>query len=228
MELEFKLDSAGFPTVYVAEIGVYVHWLPVTKIQMEYFLCNTSEISYNDSWYQHVRSFNPRVAPGNINTSNYWNAFITGVMPRDTLNYARWCREGYTLPTANQWFTMYESLLNIPASPNHLEQLFEQVTLKPRVKLLIQNIEASAQQAEFQLDGHRTLADQLLLRLGVMEFVYRDDNRNTYGGYGQTHSSFFPQMEIPRRGSPQALSNAREGAQLKQYGFRLINTSGRR
>lgn len=224
MELNIKLDRAGFPTVFVESIGAYLHWLPVTKIQLEYYLTYTGEATYNDTWYQNVLSLNPRVSPGNINAANYWAAFATGVLPRDGLNYARWCREGYALPTADEWFNAYEYLLSVPASEDHIAQVTSAEGLKPRVRLLLRNIEDSARQAEFQLDGARSLADQMLMRLGVMEFVYRDEQRNTYGGYGQTHSGFFPQMEIPRRGVPQALANARDGAQLKQYGFRLINT----
>jgi hypothetical protein len=224
MQLTIELDRAGFPSIFVESIGAFMHWLPVTKIQMEYFMSSTSEALYNDSWYRDVLGYNPRVSPSNINGSNYWEAFITGILPRDARNYARWARESYNLPTAQEWFDAYQYLLDIPASPEHIEQILDTPRLNARVKTLLQNVEESAQQAEFQLDGRRSLADQMLMRLGVMEFVYRDAQRNTFGGYGQTHSNFFPQMEIPRRDAPQQLANPREGAQMKQYGFRLINT----
>jgi hypothetical protein len=224
MDLEIKLDRVGFPTIFVSSIGMFMHWLPVTKIQIEYFLCSTSESTFNDAWYQDVLGYNPRISPGNINSSNYWESFVTGILPRDARTFARWCGESYNLPMSKEWFDAYSFLLTIPASEDHIQQVLAAEGLKPRVKTLIRNLETSTQQAEFELDGTRTLADQMLLRLGVMEYVYRDEHRNTYGGYGQTHSSFFPQMEVPRRDAPQHLNNPREGAQMKQYGFRLINS----
>jgi hypothetical protein len=223
MELNIRLDPAGFPTIFVKEINAYMQWLPTTKIQIEYFLCKTTETTYDDTWYQGVLSLNPRISPGNISAANYWEAIATGVKPRDAMNYARWCREAYTLPDAKEWYQAYEALLAVKESPSHVEQILSVDGLNPRAKILIQNIEYATQQKAFELDTPRSLADQMLMRLGVMEFVYNNQSRTTYGGYGQTSNAFYPQMEVPRPDAPQSLSNARDGAQLRQYGFRLIN-----
>jgi hypothetical protein len=219
--LKIVVDAARFPMVYIEPIQKYIHWLPVTKIQLEYFLCSTTDPEYNDTWYQQVLGFNPRISPGTVNANNYWQALLTGVMPHTARNYAKWCGRDFNLLVAHEWYTAYDYLRTIDENERYIDQILEHEKIRPRTKALIQNIEHSTQQVAMQLDGRRTLADQMLMRLGVMEFVYQNDNKNSYAGYGQTNSNFFPSLDRPTAGYPQQLNDPKLGTAMGHYGFRL-------
>ncbi|MEM7128918.1 MAG: hypothetical protein AAF702_21475 [Chloroflexota bacterium] len=225
MQLEIILDRAGFPMILIEPLSSYIHWLPITKIQIEYFLCSTNETAFDDLWYQNVLGLNGRVSPGKIGQDNYWQAIATGIIPRDMKRFAAWCNQSsssFDIPTAEEWFTTYEYVRAIGDDKVNIDQILKQSQLTQRAKMLIENIEFSTSKATFELDGTRTMADQMLMRLGVMEYVYLDEQRNTYGGYGQTNSNFFGSFETPRKNFPQTLNNPREGAPMRHYGFRLI------
>jgi hypothetical protein len=223
VKLKLDFDRANFPMVYVEPLNAYMHWLPVTKIQIEYFLSSTNDTSFNDDWYQNVLGFNDRVSPGAVTQANYWMAFITGILPRDARRFAQWAGEGsMELPTAQEWFTAYQYFMEIADDPDHIEQLATDSHIKPRTVQLIRNLEQAVKQDSFHLTGGRHLCDQMIMRLGVMEYVYRDDSRNTYGGYGQTNNRFFGSIYEPMVDYPEPIANPRDGAQMKHYGFRLI------
>lgn len=225
MQLEITLDRAGFPMIFIEPLSSYIHWLPITKIQIECFLCSTNETTFDDSWYRNVLGFNDRVSPGKIGQNNYWQAIATGIQPRDLKRFAVWCSQStssFDILTADEWFTVYEYTRLVQEDKAHIDQIVKQDQLTQRAKMLIENIEFSTSQATFELDGPRTMAEQMLMRLGVMEYVYLTEQRNTYGGYGQTNSNFFGSFVTPTKGFPQTLNNPSEGAAMRHYGFRLI------
>ena len=222
IDLNPTTDRAGFPMVFVPDISAYIHWLPVTKIQLEYFLTSTSETMYGESWYRNILSFNPRVSPGNVNSGNYWHSLVSGILPADAKRFALWCGENYDLPTKDEWFSAYKYFHGETADTRYTQTVLDTPRMKPRTRTLIRNIEYSTGTLSFQLEDGRTVADQMLMRLGVMEFVYLNEQRNTYGGFGQTNSNFFGSLQTPSSGFPERLNNERDGAQMSHYGFRLI------
>ena len=67
MNAKFILDKAGFPMIWVDKpLSAYIHWLPVTKIQFELFMCDSPSSDLSDAWYREVLSLNPRVSPKNV------------------------------------------------------------------------------------------------------------------------------------------------------------------
>jgi len=223
VKLKIELDRANFPMILIEPLNAYMHWLPVTKIQIEYFLSSTNDSSFNEDWYKNVLGFNDRVSPGSVTQANYWMALLTGILPRDAKRFAQWAGDGgLDFPSAQEWFATYEWLIGFPDDADHIEQLAADPRLKPRTIQLIRNLEQASKQDSFHLTGGRHLCDQMLMRLGVMEYVYRDDLRNTYGGYGQTNNRFFGSIYEPMVDYPEPIANPRDGAQMKHYGFRLI------
>lgn len=107
-------DPVGFPMVWFEEIGAYVHWIPVTKIQFEYFLCDAPDAYFDAKWYENVLSLNPRVTPRQISTYNYWRALMTAIHPVEAQRFVSWCGDGYRLPTETEWTALYRNLRTQP------------------------------------------------------------------------------------------------------------------
>ena len=59
-------DPVGFPMIWIEEIGAFMHWLPVTKIQFEKFVASSSGGFFDDAWYRRILDLNPRVATAKI------------------------------------------------------------------------------------------------------------------------------------------------------------------
>jgi hypothetical protein len=216
---KFELDRTGFPMVWVEAINSYMSWLPITKIQFEYFLCAASDSHFNANWYDNILYLNPRVSPKNIRATNYWNAILTGIMPDEVQRFARWCGEGYSIPTLEEWFTAYKTLKALPPEP---PGLIDNVgNLRERTRLVLSNLESANRTALIEVDYDRTLADQMLMRMGVMEWVECRDQRARWGGMGSTASRLHGNLFTPDYGQPSLPTNP-DKDRLHYYGFRLI------
>jgi len=217
--LRFELDRAGFPMVWVDAINAYVHWIPVTKVQFEYFLCAVPDSHFDAGWYDEILYLNPRVAPNEIRADNYWNAFLTGVMPSEVQRYARWCGDEYTVPTLNDWFAAYTALKALPPEP--LSAFDSMGEVRERVRTVLTRLDSASRIALKEAGYERTLADQMLMRMGVMEWVECRGRHFQWGGMGETFSSFYGGLFTPDHGQPHVPNNP-ETERLHAYGFRLI------
>lgn len=228
MEQRIILDPAGFPLLDLPEVGFAIHWFPVTKIQVEYFLSVVNDTRYDENWYTSLLNFLPRISPGSIRPSNYWQSFITGILPAEAQRFSQWCGRGFDLPTASEWIHAYHYLHQFPASPDNIAAVFEHSPaangIQERTERLINAVERASANEDHHLGEARTLADQMLMRLGVMEYVYEDEQRDTFGGLGISHPGLLPTFREAE--SLQSLTNRHEGLRLKQYGFRLIKRKG--
>lgn len=219
-ELKFTLDPSGFPMVWIESIKAYMHWLPVAKIQFEHFLCASPDSYFDANWYEEVLSLNGRISPGEIRSDNYWKAFLSGIKPSEAKRFARWCGKDYSLPTLSEWFDAYKALKELPLEP--VEIIDRMGELKDRVRTLMQRLD-QASGASRRIE-HRTLADQMLMRLGVMEWVECTGQRSQWGGMGQTPPAFYGSLFSPDHGQP-GIPNNPEDHRLHPYGFRLIRRS---
>ncbi|MBZ0296845.1 MAG: hypothetical protein K8L99_30065 [Anaerolineae bacterium] len=221
MDLRVELDETQFPMIWIESGNFFMQWLPVTKIQIEYFLCSGSVTAFTAGWYDEVLDYNPRITPGLVKGSNYWRAFITGIKPLEIRQFISWMGSGYDMPTVDEWQKAYKELKQQEADSNVISQLTEVSSINRRAATLIRNIDISLGEISAARDG-RKLADQALMRNGVMEYVYLDDRRNTYGGFGQPVGQFFGNTASPDKGKPERLIDEHEGAKMPHYGFRLI------
>jgi len=214
----FVLDPTGFPMVWIEQIDAYIHWYPVTKIQFERFLCDTPDSHFDAAWYDEINDLNPRVSPRNVRLDNYWQSFLTGIKPDEVERYARWCGMEYSIPRLNDWFTCYQILKSedpIDSDP------VKDVDLSPRTKDLLRNLGQASRSALHEVGYDRSLADQLLMRMGVMEWVECQNQRSRWGGMGETFPRFHGALFTPDYGQPSIPNNPDE-IRLPHYGFRLI------
>ena len=211
-----RLDPTGFPMVWIEVIQAYMHWLPVTKIQFEYFLCSVPDSQFDAKWYDDLLQRNPRVSPKNINPKTLPQAFLTAILPTEVQRFVRWLGDGYAIPTRTEWFESYKSLRG--QSPLAISELTESPELMPRTKTLIQKIEMVSCGPQSRPNSQRDRVYQMLMRQGVMEWVECPDDRLKWGGFGEPVSGG---LVTPDSGNPQFPHNP-DGARLRDYGFRLI------
>jgi len=230
MPNEFVLDRAGGPMIWVEAIQAYLHAVPVTKLQFERFLCDQPGGHFDQKWYDAVLGLDPdrtgRVSPYALKGSNYWQAFLTGIRPDEARVYAQWCEEEganeYAIPTQTEWFAVYEALKKEEVRPD----LFAERGLTPRMTELLQRLEEIGGKFPAHDAAGRTLAEQLYLRNGVLEWVAcKQPGKPEWGGLGQPGSSFLGTMFNLDRGVPNYQRDALT-TRISGYGFRLIRRAG--
>lgn len=215
--LQFVLDRAGWPMLWVEAIQAHVHWLPITKLQAEYFLCSTADSQFDERWYEDLLYLNPRVTPEQIHDNNYWKAFLTGLLPHEARSIAQWCDPQCRIPTEDEWLSIYRAMKQIPAQPHVLNLMG---SLRPRVQTLLDRVDdvSSAVTGE---RSRRTLADQMLMRLGVIEWVDCPGRHVRWAGLGQPMPRFVGGFFNPDRGQPHELLDP-EAERAYYFGLRLI------
>ncbi|HYU35638.1 MAG TPA: hypothetical protein VEW48_26075 [Thermoanaerobaculia bacterium] len=213
---EIVYDRAGFPLVWVEEIRSHIHWLPVTKIQLEHFLCEVGDSAFDAAWYDRILELNPRVSPREINERNYWKAFATGLRPAEAERFARWCGEDYALPTTSEWFAAYRALRDRSVSPPDWNG-----ALQPRVRTLLARVREAWSRAGQNRSLPDTRAGHMLMRLGVLEWVEDAGNGQRWGGVGLPHPDFHGVLTNPDHGMPMRPLHP-ETDRLFYYGFRLV------
>lgn len=217
--MELKQDRTGFPMLRVEPLDAYLGWLPVTKIQFEQFLCETADDRFGPRWYDEVLSLNPRIAPSGIQPSNYWRSLLTGVLPAEAECFARWMGEGYRLPTCEEWTTAFDHLRR--AAPNRME--WERVLsgVAPRCLTLLDAMDQASTAAAREAGYERRLAEQMLLRLGVMEWVQVTSGEQRWGGMGEVAPGLAGLLFDPTMGEPHLLHYP-DKERISFYGFRLL------
>lgn len=215
---KFELDKTGFPMLWVEPIKAYLHWLPVTKIQFETYMCAAPDSHFNAEWYDEILAMNPRISPSQIRLSNYWQAFLTGIKPSEVQRFARWNGEGYQIPTLEEWFESYKYLKSLPPEDDPISQIGG---IKDRILKLITHLNDISPQVMREVGYTQSLADQMFLRMGVMEWIEGQNQQYQWGGMGETYPKFHGILFTPDHGQPR-LPNNPEEYRLPYYGLRLI------
>jgi hypothetical protein len=212
-------DPAGFPMVWVEEIGAFMHWLPVTKIQFEKFIAATSDPQFNDAWYRLALELNPRIPVPEIGPTSYPHALMTGALPHEARRFAAWCGEEYSLPTLEEWQKAYAALAVLEADAAVLADLLEEAG--DLVRLSLTRIEA-ASTAAARPGRKRTRADQMLMRLGVLEWAEQAGGVS-WAGMGEPSPYFRTMWSI---GKGPAMATDPHASRSSVFGFRLIRRPG--
>lgn len=219
--MRYEIDPKGFPMALIESADLWVHWLPITKVQFERFLCETGDARYDAKWYAQVLDLNPRISPREIRQNNYWQAFLTGILPYEAESFARWIGEGYRLPTDKEWTTVYSATKSQAAELLPEESLLSK--LSERGRELLTQIGRAGSMDGSEVTG-RTAADQMLLRGGVMEWVEDQSNTQLWCGRGETPRRFQAGLHRPDDPEP-ARPNEPTTRRLRQYGFRLVRAA---
>lgn len=215
-EKQFSSDSKGFPMIWVEPLKGYLHWLPITKIQFERFLCSTSDIEFDDKWYDEILTLNPRESPQDLERDNYWRSVLTGLLPSEAEKYARWCGPQYQIPTKDDWLKAYFYLKEKEAQ--EIDWTQHEPGLLPRDLRLLENMERVFR----GFGGERqTMADQTFLRFGVMEWVQSSERAQAWGGLGQLSPDFYGLLTKPEHRTPVQPRNP-ASERFFYFGFRLL------
>jgi len=229
MSVKFFIDkdkktgekTGRFPMIWVEPINAFIHWLPVTKVQMEYFLCDSPGKPYDEDWYNQLLGKNSRISPTQANKNNYWQLFLTGILPAETQRFAEWCGEGYQLPTLGDWNKTYEYFSNMTAldlSSALTQQDSSSVEISDRARKIIEKIDEISHERYVE---NRKVIDQMLMKMGVIEWVKVEKRGFEWGGMGQTDSRWYPLAGTPTNPDlPRDVKN--ESNRLFYYGFRLL------
>jgi len=216
-----SLDRTGFPVLEMPSLPFGMLWLPVSKIQFEHFLVDTG--AFDNAWYQEIlTNYNPRTSASYLSVTNYWQAFMTGILPSEAGRYAEWAGQGYDLPTAQEWKQALLTLANWPADHAYREAVLQLPDLNERARLLIQYIDRILQEERNQLSGGSFLCDQMAMRLGVLELMYEDTLRRSFCCWGQPDRRFVGGISNPIRDTEPTRFTNRNGTRMKTVGFRLI------
>jgi hypothetical protein len=213
-------DPSGFPMVWIEEIGAFMHWMPVTKIQFEKFIAATADPLFDDAWYRRILNLNPRVAIPEIGPENYSNTFLTGILPEEARRFAAWYGKEYALPTVEEWRMAYAALAVVPAQPGELSDLLEGAG--ELVRSALTRIEAASTAAE-RPGRKRTRADQMLMRLGMLEWAEQAGGVS-WAGMGEP-SPYFRTMWSIEKGP--AMATDPHASRSGVFGFRLIRRPAR-
>ena len=217
MPLAFDCDRAGFPLLWIEPLGAHLHWLPVTKVQFEVFLCDTDEPGFDAAWYDRLLALNPRLSAADLQHRNYWRGLLTGVLPGEAQRFAAWCGEEYALPTLEQWLTAYRTVSALPALPR--DAIDRLPGLSERGRLLVQALDSAAAGVEQGRGRPRTLAEQMLMRQGALEWVEETVGSGSWAALGELPSSFRKMIASPEIPviPPQAAT-----VRCEIFGFRLL------
>jgi Sulfatase-modifying factor enzyme 1 len=223
MALPFTLsvDRTGFPVIELPGLPFKVFWLPITKIQFEHFLVDKGAL--DNDWYQDkLQNYNPRISAGQLSITNYWQAFMTGILPSEAQLYAGWVGNGADLPTAQEWKSALTLLGRWPADHAFTDAVLHLPGLSERARILIQKMDQVLQAESAQLSDGRFLCDQMAMRLGVLELLYEDSQHLSFCCWGQTNRRFSGGINNPLRDTAPNRFNDRNGIRMKTVGFRLI------
>lgn len=216
-----SLDRTGFPVLETSALPFGILWLPVTKIQFEHFLVDTG--AFDNVWYQDkLQNFNPRISAGNLGVTNYWQAFMTGILPFEAARYAEWAGHGSDLPTAQEWKRALTTLASWPAGRAFYDAVLHLPGLNDRARLLIQKLDQVLQEERDQLSDGSFLCDQMAMRLGVFELTYEDSLRRSFCCWGQPNRRFVGGINNPLRDVTPNRFTDKNGIRMKTLGFRLI------
>jgi hypothetical protein len=221
--LTFTVDKAGFPIMEHPDLDFAIYWFPITKIQFECFIVDTGH--YDFAWYDDkLKNYNGRISPGStVTAATYWQLFMTGILPGEAQSFASWCGRGFDLPTSDEWKKALKVLAAVESHPSFVERAMRESGITERAKVLIGRLEQTLSEETGQLIGGRKLCDQMAMRLGVIEYVYENKQRNTFVGWGQPSRAFYKSSYNPLNDSkPAELQDPLKGARIKHWGFRLI------
>lgn len=221
--MELSQDRTGFPLIRVGALDL--GWLPVTKIQFEQFLCETADARFGPRWYDELLSLNPRVAPHETEASNYWRSFVTGVLPEEAESFARWMGEDYCLPTLKEWNEAFDHLMRSEPLIIDWDEMLPHGSR--RCRTLLDRVLKAAAAAAKESAYEQWRADQMLMRLGVLEWVEVPGGQR-WGGMGEVAPGLAGLLFDPTAGEPHRPYHP-ESERISFYGFRIVRRAhGRR
>lgn len=175
-------ERTGFPLVKVTtpELAFQVGWLPLTWVQLEYFLAETFDRRFDAAWYQNMLSRSGRISASSLTRfADFPSLFVRGLTLQEAQIIGRWWGgDRFIVPTVKQWQDIQQAVLGQPLI--NLETFNIEPSLSARAIRTSIVLEKLAPISGTQ----RSLADQMLLRGGLREMVMLESGNATVVGIG--------------------------------------------
>jgi len=181
-------ERTGFPLVTLMipatdttpALAFQVGWMPLTWVQLEYFLAETFDRRFDAAWYQNMLSRSGRISANSLaRFSDFPSLFVRGLTLQEVQIIGRWWGgDRFIVPTVKQWQEVQQVALGQP--PANLEAFNIEPPLSPRAIGASKALEGLAATSDIQ----RNLADQMLLRGGLRELVMLESGNATVVGIG--------------------------------------------
>lgn len=185
-----EVDAAGYPRVLFESSQLWVHLLPVTKIQFEQFICDRPSARFDATWYEGFVKDNPRISPQDAKESNYWQLLATNLIPDEAEAMAIWAGGEARVPTADEWRKIARvAEAEAPIQPEELAGVDGLDSLALRTLRAI-TVAVRERLVKVKEPKPMTLADQMLLRGGCYEWVRSPSDRDEYGLLGKPRHEF--------------------------------------
>jgi hypothetical protein len=197
-----SFDRTNFPLLAVERVGVEIQLLPVTKWQFAQFVTETEMVT--EPRLQAMLALNPAVPPEQFSVDEPEQLFITGILPREALAFARWLGEGFDLPTVKEWRATYAALRTTPLPKHGLTSeladglpgaLMDKFTAHPTINSML---------------------DFSLMRGGLVEWVRQGQS---LVGLGAPRPAFQPNLWDPLTHTVKPIH---PDERLPYFGFRLV------
>lgn len=225
MKLPFPVSvepKTRFPVVGVPGTNYALAWLPMTKLQIEYYLCETMDSQFDRNWYQACLQRSPRVSMEELNADTVRQAFIGNLLFHEARRLSREWGRYFDLPTLEEWRTALLAFDQVEAQDDFVAEVLALPALHPRARLLLHRVEAIVKsESRSQTIGARPFSHQLLMRSGILEYTYADESRNACVACGSPRR-FSARERTFEEGFVTRLLRADIGERRPNLGFRLI------
>jgi len=204
--MQLWFDRMGFPILTIPQCALEMYLWPFTKFQLEQFLVETN--AFTDSWYEELILLNPRQSYTQISPSTVVHAFATGLLFREAELITKWRGEGFRLPTANEWRSLYSFLNSCTIEAVDLESVVKTVP-SPPARALFGAVSQTSTLAWSKLS---------LMHDGLVEWVITDQGP---AGLGSPSYELYPNLWDPMTDFVVPISSTER---IKYFGFRLVRT----
>lgn len=235
MKLPFSVSvepRTRFPLVQVPGTNYKLSWFPMTRMQIEYFLCDTQDSRFDRDWYLKCLQNMPHLTLEQLTVDTVRQVFLGNLTFNDARALSQnWVSSGsFDLPLLDEWRTALQSFDAIDADEAFVKEVAALPDLHPRARSLLLRVESLLQDEQRILNAGnrevrpiiRPFSHQLLLRCGIREYVYQNESRNSClaCGSGPHHRS----LERGGNFETQLTTRLRDAGSLRnpELGFRLI------
>ena len=165
-------ERTGFPMLALEGLPFRVSCLPLTWVQLEYFLSETADHAFDASWYQALVARTQRGSLAGLAADSVHTLFVRTLRLQEIRIICRWWEATHWfVPTKEEWMALQDVACSVPAVP--LTQFAAAAPgLNPRALRILGVLGEVSGWA--RRGRPPSLADQMLLCQGVHELVLLD------------------------------------------------------
>ena len=218
---QFRFDPCGFPMCWIEKARAYMHWYPITKLQFELFLASSVNTCVDHDSYLEILKGNPRVSSREVDEDNYWQAFVSGVLPQEAEEYATWCGSGYRLPTLQDWLDGYYELVSRHGDVTPLPDPLDVPERRLELLRALDGISPGSPPNGAVQRSFGSWADRAFLRGGLVEWVRDGREPANWGGMGEAHPALSRSLTKVEQEDPIEPKDP-HNVRVPHFGFRLL------